>query len=43
MTSYLPWGFLILGALLLALALLLEARGRRPAPAKAEEPDAVTA
>ncbi|WP_155055295.1 DUF3068 domain-containing protein [Streptomyces blattellae] len=31
MTSYLPWGFLILGALLLALSLYLEARSRRPA------------
>jgi hypothetical protein len=28
MTSYLPWGFLGLGAVLLALALFLEARGR---------------
>ncbi|MFF3766712.1 DUF3068 domain-containing protein [Streptomyces sp. NPDC001922] len=31
MTSWLPWGFVTLSALLLALALLLEARGRRPA------------
>ncbi|MGW3138900.1 DUF3068 domain-containing protein [Streptomyces sp. NPDC001139] len=31
MTSYLPWGFLVLGTLLLALSLWLEARGRRPA------------
>ncbi|MFF7675947.1 hypothetical protein [Actinacidiphila glaucinigra] len=31
MTSYLPWGSLPLGAALLSLALLLEARGRRPA------------
>ncbi|MEU3886692.1 DUF3068 domain-containing protein [Streptomyces sp. NPDC029041] len=30
MTSYLPWGFLALGVLLLILALYLEARGRRP-------------
>ncbi|WP_282795289.1 DUF3068 domain-containing protein [Streptomyces sp. CC224B] len=30
MTSYLPWGFLGLAGLLLALALWLEARGRRP-------------
>ncbi|SDK10456.1 DUF3068 domain-containing protein [Streptomyces indicus] len=30
MTSYLPWGFLILGVLLLALSLWLEARSRRP-------------
>ncbi|MGA4842610.1 DUF3068 domain-containing protein [Streptomyces sp. G45] len=29
-TSYLPWGFLVLGVLLLALALWLEARGRGP-------------
>lgn len=31
LTSYLPWGFLILGVVLLSLSLLLEARGRRPA------------
>lgn len=31
LTSYLPWGFLILGVALLALALVLEARSRRPA------------
>ncbi|MGW6293627.1 DUF3068 domain-containing protein [Streptomyces sp. NPDC055058] len=31
LTSYLPWGFLGLGPVLLALALLLEARGRRAA------------
>ncbi|KQV93167.1 DUF3068 domain-containing protein [Streptomyces sp. Root369] len=43
MTSYLPWGFLILGLLLLALALWLEARGRRPAATKVEEPEPVTA
>ncbi|MEV5980257.1 DUF3068 domain-containing protein [Streptomyces sp. NPDC052114] len=30
LTSYLPWGFLVLGVLLLALSLWLEARGRRP-------------
>ncbi|MFH8987451.1 DUF3068 domain-containing protein [Streptomyces sp. NPDC017940] len=30
MTSYLPWGLLVGAALLLALALWLEARGRRP-------------
>ncbi|MFG2209206.1 DUF3068 domain-containing protein [Streptomyces sp. NPDC048638] len=29
LTSYLPWGFLTLGAALLALSLLLEARSRR--------------
>ncbi|MER7897560.1 DUF3068 domain-containing protein [Streptomyces sp. NPDC096046] len=46
MTSYLPWGFLTLGALLLALALYLEARGRRssgPAPTAAGEPSSVSA
>ncbi|MDQ0759926.1 DUF3068 domain-containing protein [Streptomyces canus] len=43
MTSYLPWGFLILGLLLLALSLWLEARSRRPAAMKAEEPEPVTA
>ncbi|MEU1310092.1 DUF3068 domain-containing protein [Streptomyces cinnamoneus] len=32
LTSYLPWGFLVLGGCLLALSLLLEARDRR-APA----------
>ncbi|MGC0332665.1 hypothetical protein RKD23_005655 [Streptomyces sp. SAI-170] len=31
LTAYLPWSFLALGVLLLALALWLEARGRRPA------------
>ncbi|WP_405766236.1 DUF3068 domain-containing protein [Actinacidiphila glaucinigra] len=31
LTSYLPWGSLLLGVALLSLALLLEARGRRPA------------
>ncbi|KUO13411.1 DUF3068 domain-containing protein [Streptomyces sp. DSM 15324] len=39
MTSSVPWGCLVLGALLLALALWLEARGRRPAA----PPDARTA
>jgi hypothetical protein len=46
MTSYLPKGFLALAALLLALSLWLEARGRRPtgpAPARAAEPEPVTA
>ncbi|MFJ5258994.1 DUF3068 domain-containing protein [Streptomyces sp. NPDC088387] len=46
LTSYLPWGFLSLGVLLLALALYLEARGRRPgdpAPEQATEPQPVTA
>ncbi|MFM9443979.1 DUF3068 domain-containing protein [Streptomyces acidiscabies] len=36
MTSYLPWGFAGLGLSLLALALLLEARGRRPITPRAE-------
>ncbi|MBX9393313.1 DUF3068 domain-containing protein [Streptomyces sp. TRM72054] len=46
MTSYLPWGFLTLGVLLLALALYLEARGRRPgepAPEQAAQPAPVSA
>ncbi|MFJ4540687.1 DUF3068 domain-containing protein [Streptomyces tibetensis] len=46
MTSYLPWGFLTLGVLLLVLALYLEARGRRPsgpASTAAEEPSSVSA
>ncbi|RII18422.1 hypothetical protein DSC45_10930 [Streptomyces sp. YIM 130001] len=30
LTGYLPWGFLVLGAGLLALSLVLEARSRRP-------------
>ncbi|MCB5907192.1 DUF3068 domain-containing protein [Streptomyces pinistramenti] len=30
LTSYLPWGFLVLGAVLLAFSLRLEARSRRP-------------
>ncbi|WP_189304834.1 DUF3068 domain-containing protein [Streptomyces albospinus] len=37
LTSYLPWGFLTLGAALLALSLLLEARGRRPRKAPESE------
>ncbi|GCD46599.1 DUF3068 domain-containing protein [Streptomyces paromomycinus] len=38
LTSYLPWGFLGLGAALLTLSLVLEARGRRPGPGR-PEPD----
>ncbi|TXS47042.1 PorA family protein [Streptomyces sp. OR43] len=34
LTSYLPWGFLVLGAGLLALSLWLEARSRRPGGAE---------
>ncbi|MEU5277502.1 DUF3068 domain-containing protein [Streptomyces asoensis] len=30
LTAYLPWGFLLLGTLLMSLALYLEARSRRP-------------
>lgn len=46
MTSYLPWGFLGLGILLLALSLYLEVRGRRPGepqPSTDSEPEPVTA
>ncbi|MBC2905834.1 DUF3068 domain-containing protein [Streptomyces cupreus] len=46
MTSYLPWGFLTLGILLLSLSLYLEARSRRPedpAPAQTTEPEPVNA
>ncbi|MGV9244077.1 DUF3068 domain-containing protein [Streptomyces sp. NPDC003710] len=46
LTSYLPWGFLVLGVCLLALSLFLEARGRRPdgpAPTETAEPEPVTA
>lgn len=45
MTSYLPWGFLALGVLLLSLSLYLEARGRRPGDPAPEEatPEPVTA
>ncbi|MFD7276041.1 DUF3068 domain-containing protein [Streptomyces sp. NPDC059862] len=46
MTSYLPWGFLTLGVLLLSLSLCLEARSRRPGdpePTKNTEPEPVTA
>ncbi|MBZ3903037.1 DUF3068 domain-containing protein [Streptomyces brasiliscabiei] len=38
MTSYLPWGFLGLGVLLLALALYVEARGRRPGAPESSRP-----
>ncbi|MEU8504180.1 DUF3068 domain-containing protein [Streptomyces brevispora] len=41
LTSYLPWGFLVLGAVLVALSLWLEARSRRPGtprPRTAPEP-----
>ncbi|MFF9039363.1 DUF3068 domain-containing protein [Streptomyces sp. NPDC014892] len=40
MTSYLPWGFLGLGLLLLALALYVEARGRRPGEPESAKPPA---
>ncbi|MFE5187695.1 DUF3068 domain-containing protein [Streptomyces sp. NPDC056628] len=46
MTSYLPRGLLVLGGLLLALSLWLEARGRRPGgpqPARDTEAEPVTA
>lgn len=46
LTSYLPGGFLLLGALLLALSLWLEARSRRPAdpePAESAAPEPVSA
>ncbi|MDO0915744.1 DUF3068 domain-containing protein [Streptomyces sp. DT2A-34] len=46
MTSYLPWGFLILGLLLLSLSLYLEARGRRPGgpePTRNTDPEPVSA
>ncbi|MFF4797599.1 DUF3068 domain-containing protein [Streptomyces sp. NPDC001351] len=46
MTSYLPWGFLTLGVLLLALSLWLEARSRRPGdpePAESTTAEPVTA
>ncbi|GGW84815.1 DUF3068 domain-containing protein [Streptomyces lomondensis] len=46
MTSWLPWGSLTLGVLLLALALYLEARSRRPsgpASTATEEPSPVSA
>ncbi|MGY6022315.1 DUF3068 domain-containing protein [Streptomyces spinosirectus] len=46
LASYLPWGFLVLGTLLLALSLWLEARSRRPAdpePAETSAPEPVSA
>ncbi|GGK58004.1 DUF3068 domain-containing protein [Streptomyces flaveus] len=46
LTSYLPWGFLILGAGLLSLSLYLEARSRRPADpssTQTHEPEPVSA
>ena len=46
LTSYLPWGFLGLGILLLALSLYLEAHSRRPSdpePAESSAPEPVTA
>jgi hypothetical protein len=46
MTSYLPWGFLVLGVLLLSLSLYLEARGRHKAgraPAATADCEPVTA
>ena len=46
LTSYVPWGALTLGLLLLALSLVLEARARRPgdpAPDRAAEPRPVSA
>ncbi|WP_406204390.1 MULTISPECIES: DUF3068 domain-containing protein [unclassified Streptomyces] len=46
LTSYLPWGFLALGLLLLALSLYVEARSRRPGdpePTKDTEPEPVSA
>ncbi|GGZ48677.1 DUF3068 domain-containing protein [Streptomyces bluensis] len=46
MTSYLPWGFLTLGVLLLSLSLYLEARGRgrgEPEPSETAAPQPVSA
>ncbi|WNZ12404.1 DUF3068 domain-containing protein [Streptomyces sp. 11x1] len=40
MTSYLPWGFLGLGLLLLALSLYVEAHGRRPGEPESARPPA---
>ncbi|MEU0158450.1 DUF3068 domain-containing protein [Streptomyces sp. NPDC006261] len=41
LTSYLPWGFPVLGIGLLALALWLEARSRRPEGAPPQSPTSV--
>jgi hypothetical protein len=46
LTSYVPWGSLGLGILLLALSLFLEGRSRRPedpAPTRSAEPEPVSA
>ncbi|MEV6590524.1 DUF3068 domain-containing protein [Streptomyces acidicola] len=46
LTSYLPWGFLALGVLLLSLSLYLEARGRgpgEPEPTETVAPQPVSA
>ncbi|MDQ0777965.1 hypothetical protein QF026_006431 [Streptomyces aurantiacus] len=46
MTSYLPWGFLVLGVGLLSLSLYLEARSRRPgepSPTETREPEPIGA
>ncbi|MFD9317314.1 DUF3068 domain-containing protein [Streptomyces sp. NPDC060053] len=40
LTAYLPWGFLLLGALLMSLSLYLEARARRPDGPPTAEPAA---
>ncbi|MEU9307895.1 DUF3068 domain-containing protein [Streptomyces sp. NPDC048256] len=40
LTAYLPWGFLLLGVLLMCLSLYLEARSRRPDGPAAAEPTA---
>ncbi|TQJ48329.1 MULTISPECIES: DUF3068 domain-containing protein [Streptomyces] len=40
LTAYLPWGFLLLGVLLMCLSLYLEARSRRPDGPAAAEPAA---
>ncbi|SPE49184.1 hypothetical protein SNS2_0870 [Streptomyces netropsis] len=38
LTTYLPWGFVAVGVVLLALSVALEARSRRPTPGGAERP-----